>query len=494
MKIERRPSTAPAGRGLPRRTLLKAGGLTALTVAAAAATASAPAFADTPEGPDAIEGTYDVIVIGAGYAGVTAARELRAKGLRPLILEARGRIGGRTWTSTFQGQQVELGAQWIGPTQPLVHDELTRYGITTYSGTPPTRYIMPSGTGFQAFPPEEVDSRYTTLMNQLFEGAQELFPHPTDPLYRADLLATADRLTLRDRLNQLRLSPQDESWISGTTAGYSGGASTIGAYTALAQWWSLAGNNVAGYEAVMSQRITGGMTALLSAMLADSRAVLRLNAPVAAVADDGTRVRVTLKSGQVYRAPAAVVAVPVNVWKTIAFTPGLPTVHQQATTQGVGVPYSNKLWMHVTGLPDRVAARGAEGSPFTTLLSQNPLTEGQLMVGFNSQPPLDGTNTAAVRDAVRTMVPEANVVSVLAQDWGKDPYSLGGWALRRPGQLTTQLPAIQQPRGRVSFASGDIATGWVGFVEGAIESGLRAAQQAAKAVGSGGRSGLSSAA
>ncbi|MFE9560505.1 flavin monoamine oxidase family protein [Streptomyces sp. NPDC006487] len=459
--------------------MIKAGGLAALAAAAAAAPALA---SDIPAGPQAIEEAHDVIVIGAGYAGATAARELRAKGLRPLILEARDRVGGRTWTSTFQGQQVELGAQWIGPTQPLVHDELNRYGISTYSGTPPTRYIMPSGSGsgFQTFPPEEVDTRYTALMNRLFEGAQELFPYPTDPLYRADLLATADRLSLRDRLNQLRLPPEDERWLSGTTASYSGGSSDIGAYTALAQWWSLAGNNVAGYEAVMSRRITGGMTALLRAMLTESAATVRLNSPVVSVCDDGTRVRVTVKSGQVFTAQAAVVAVPVNVWKNISFRPGLPTVHTQATTEGVGVPYSNKLWMRVTGLADRVAARGAEGSRFTTLLSQNPLTDGQLMVGFNSQPPLDGTDVAAVQNAVRLMVPEATVVSVLAHDWGKDPYALGGWALRRPGQLTRQLPAIQQPLGRVSFASGDIATGWVGFVEGAIESGLRAARQALK--------------
>jgi len=74
-------------------------------------------------------------------------------------------------------------------------------------------------------------------------------------------------------------------------------------------------------------------------------------------------------------------------------------------------------------------------------------------------------------------------VEVLAQDWAADPYALGGRALRRPGQLTTQLPAIQQPQGRVAFASGDIASGWVGFVEGALESGLRAAQQVLKLTG-----------
>ncbi|WP_343245594.1 FAD-dependent oxidoreductase [Streptomyces sp. SID4985] len=478
MTKDRRLPTASAPRRLPRRTVLKAGGLTALAVPAA----TAPAFASSLVSPrdEAPDTVYDVIVIGAGYAGVTAARELRAKGLRPLILEARDRIGGRTFTSTFLDQQIEIGAQWIGPTQPLINAELKRYGIGTLSGTPPTRLIMPSGGGFKEFPPDEVDARYGDLMNRLFEGAQDLFPRPTDPLYRKDLVAAADGLSLRDRLDRLRLSADDESWLSGTTAGYSGGSSATGAYTALAQWWSLAGYNVAGYEAVMSQRLAGGMTGLLQAMLNDAGATLRLNSPVVSVADDGGKVKVTVRSGQVYQARAVVVAVPVNVWKSITFRPELPNVHQTATTQGVGVPYSGKLWMQVSGLSDRVAARGAEGSPFTTLLSQANVTGGQLMVGFNSLPVLDGADTGAVQDAVRKFLPDVRVLEVLAHDWGKDPYSQGGWALRRPGQLIAQLPAIQQPQGRVSFASGDIATGWVGFVEGAIESGLRAAQQVLK--------------
>ncbi|GHF74741.1 flavin monoamine oxidase family protein [Streptomyces thermodiastaticus] len=476
MNRDRRLPQLPNMRPLSRRSVLKAGGLTAL----AATTATVPAFADDT----ASEATAnDVIVIGAGYAGVTAARELKAKGLHPVILEARDRIGGRTWTSTFQGRPVELGAQWIGPAQPLVNAELKRYNIGTLTGTPPNRLIMPSSTGFKAFPPDEVDTRFGALMDQLFKDAKDLFPNPTDPLYRKDLVSAVDQMSLRDRLNQLRLSAEDESWLSGTTAGYSGGSSDIGAYTALAHWWSLAGYSLAGYDAAMSQRISGGMVGLLQAMLRDADAELHLNSPVVSVNDDGSQVRVTTRSGKVYTGRAAVVAVPVNVWKTISFTPGLPEVHQQATAQGVGVPHSSKVWMKVSGVSDRVVARGQEGTAFTTLLSQDSVTGGQLMVGFNSLPALNGSDRAAVEAAVRVFLPEATVVEVLAQDWAADPYALGGWALRRPGQLTAQLPAIQQPQGRVAFASGDIASGWVGFVEGAIESGLRAAQQVLKLTG-----------
>ena len=72
---------------------------------------------------------YDVVVIGGGFAGVTAARELRWRGYRVLILEGRDRLGGRTWTSEFAGQPVEMGGTWVHWFQPHVWAEITRYGL-----------------------------------------------------------------------------------------------------------------------------------------------------------------------------------------------------------------------------------------------------------------------------------------------------------------------------------------------------------------------------
>src|SRR5881397_2102221 len=81
----------------------------------------------------------DVVVIGGGFAGVTAARDLRQRGYRVLILEARDRLGGRTWTAEFAGQPVEMGGAWVHWCQPHVWAEITRYGLQITESPPGRR-------------------------------------------------------------------------------------------------------------------------------------------------------------------------------------------------------------------------------------------------------------------------------------------------------------------------------------------------------------------
>ena len=73
--------------------------------------------------------SVDVVVIGGGFAGITAARDLKKRGLNVLLLEARDRLGGRTWHQEINGFPVELGGTWIHWTQPFVWAEKERYGL-----------------------------------------------------------------------------------------------------------------------------------------------------------------------------------------------------------------------------------------------------------------------------------------------------------------------------------------------------------------------------
>ena len=92
---------------------------------AAAAVSLSGAAANTSGG----DGPWDVIVIGGGFAGVTAARDASFRGLKTLLLEARPRLGGRAFTAPFAGHDLDLGGTWIGWSQPSIWAEVMRYGM-----------------------------------------------------------------------------------------------------------------------------------------------------------------------------------------------------------------------------------------------------------------------------------------------------------------------------------------------------------------------------
>ena len=88
-------------------------------------------------------GQTDVIVVGAGLAGLTAARELRHAGRRVLVLEARDRLGGRAYTNRLAGSDVELGGAHVHWFQPHVFAEMTRYGIPFHAMPAPAPVVLP---------------------------------------------------------------------------------------------------------------------------------------------------------------------------------------------------------------------------------------------------------------------------------------------------------------------------------------------------------------
>ncbi|MFD7446139.1 flavin monoamine oxidase family protein [Streptomyces sp. NPDC059909] len=425
---------------------------------------------------------FDAIVIGAGFAGVTAARELNARGLRPLVLEARHRIGGRTWTDTFDGVMIEYGGGWFSPRQELAVKELGRYGIPLVKDVLPVPEwaVFPTGDGkLESFDGGEALGRLGELLTVVFEGSDELLPDPHDPLAAGERIRAVAGRSLREHLDGLELAPRDDKWINTLVAGFSGGYSKNGAYEALAQWWQLAGGELAGWITIEGQAPASGMSALAQEILNDAQARLHLNTPVTRIADDGRLVHVTTVSGKRFSAPVAVVATPTNVWRTIDFEPGLPAAHTEVVAQGISVPHSSRVWFRVRGDFGPVHVRDDEGGLLTPMFTHAVLDDGeQLLTGYSQHPDFDPSRPDHVRDLLARLLPQAELVSYKAHDWGRDPYALGGWALRRPGQLL-RLPELQQPHGRIAFANDGIASGWHGFVDGAIETGFRAAEQAA---------------
>ena len=107
-----------------------------------------------------------------------------------------------------------------------------------------------------------------------------------------------------------------------------------------------------------------------------------------------------------------------------------------------------------------------------------------MLIGFGRDASeSDATDIARVQRDMDAIMPGFEVVDVTAHDWLADEFANGTWAIHRPGWYTTYHREMQRPEGRVVLAGSDFANGWSGFIDGAIESGLRTGKLAAKIAG-----------
>ena len=105
---------------------------------------------------------------------------------------------------------------------------------------------------------------------------------------------------------------------------------------------------------------------------------------------------------------------------------------------------------------------------------------GSLVVGFGPDArALDPNDRAAVQRAIGAYLPNAEVTACTGYDWTTDRYALGTWPSFRPGQITRDERALSAPEGRIAFAGSETARRWPTYIEGAIESGFRAARETA---------------
>ena len=122
---------------------------------------------------------HDVIVVGGGFAGVTAAREAALRGRSVLLLEARERLGGRTWSSQWQGWPVEYGGTWVHWHQPHTWSEITRagLGVTVSGGAEVAGWYV--GSERRSGSIEERDEIARRGWDRFVEGVREALPAPT---------------------------------------------------------------------------------------------------------------------------------------------------------------------------------------------------------------------------------------------------------------------------------------------------------------------------
>jgi pseudooxynicotine dehydrogenase len=422
----------------------------------------------------------DVIVVGGGFAGVTATREAALRGRSVLLLEARSRLGGRTWNARWNGTSIEYGGAWVHWHQPHTWSEITRAGLRVKISDSSARAAWYVGDERHIGSVDQRDEIARRGWDRFVDGVEAALPMPHDPLFALDRLARFDRLSIGQRLEELALPAEEHAVLAAELESLAHAPIDQAGAVSVLRWHALSG-----YSLALTQFTGGRVTlergtgALLDAIAGAAPFELRLETPVAAVRRSGTGVEVETRSGEIASAPAVVVAVPLNVLGAIEFSPPLAEPKRQATAVGQA-SRGIKIFIRARGealLQNSIRA----GHAFGYLDGETLLEDGtQVMIGFGPDAQvLDAGDLPSVQRELDAIMPGYQAITATAHDWLTDEFSRGTWAIHRPGWYEHFHAAMQEPEGRVVLAGSDIANGWSGFIDGAIESGLRAGRVAA---------------
>ena len=420
----------------------------------------------------------DVVVIGAGFAGLVAARELSQRGLRVVVVEARERIGGRVWTEQRLGHDVELGGTWVHWVQPHTWAEMTRYG----------REIIRSPRTTRAYWLGENDQVRSgdldAFMNLISPGQAELvadaliaIPRAGDPL-SFGTIASLENVTLQNRFDELDLSVEERNANEAVWVGHCNAPLNEVGLTSALRWVAASGGAwQLMHEASATYRVVGGMSEFIAEIARDCAADIRTGARVVSVHQDDAGAAVTLLSGESIRARYVVSTLPINIATSISFDPPLPAAWQRAAEEKVASK-GVKVWIRVRGQVERFFAYSTQRHPLSVVKAEFIDDDSSVLVGFGPyHSAIDFTSISAVQEALDVWSLNLEVLDVTLHDWMADEFAGTTWQIHRPGQFTRDLADLQHPQGVLHFATTDNAQLWGGFVDGAIESGLRVARQ-----------------
>lgn len=417
----------------------------------------------------------DVIVVGAGLAGLTTARDLTTAGVDVLTLEARDRVGGRAWTdpSALNGAGFEMGGMFVDPSHTSIVAELDRYGLTLDPLPFPTTVTWltqeVARRGGLPVPPDELP-QLEIAVRAWQDAATLAGDGGFVPGSVADFFAA--RVHGPHTLDLLRAYFCTE--VSGDWANAS--------MQTMAEDLAGSGGSVTRWTvaAMLAPTVHGGISGLTSALRADA-GTIRCDTPVRALADDGTGVDVRTDGGS-HRARVVVLATPLNTWRDVEVSPAWPAGAAELIARGHrGSGY--KLGVLARGDVPDVAFCGLPN--LHVLKSIRRLPDASVtLVAFGPHPErVDPDDLDAVADLIRPVVPDVEVLAASMHDWAADRYARGTWLAHDAATTAAEVEAVAVPHGRIVPAGGDVTRVAASYLEGAVHSGHDAARIALSLLG-----------
>ncbi|KAJ4356856.1 uncharacterized protein N0V89_004893 [Didymosphaeria variabile] len=267
---------------------------------------------------------YDVVVIGAGFAGLVAARNITQQTrARVLLLDARDRIGGRTWTAIVAGEEIEMGGTWVHWNQPHLYAELVRYGLhrnlKASAGTSEAvnQYYKGGDAVIEEVSPEEFGEISERVCAKLFQidglSSRELMPFPHDPLRDPAPWKKYDHLSVQDRLDQMKdVSKHEKAVFASLVNSFGSAPPEDTGLVEVLRWYALGGHTMAQtFELAGTYKIgTGGMTNFALSILRDYKGDLSLKTPISQISQDPNVVAITTRAGKQIKAKYLISTIP----------------------------------------------------------------------------------------------------------------------------------------------------------------------------------------
>jgi len=426
------------------------------------------------------ETSSDVVIIGGGFAGLTVARDLSERGVCVCLLEARDRLGGRTFYDRFADTDefVEYGGTWFSrPWHPCLAGEIERYGLSLSYSDAGTLHRTLSGnqvlTGHSPVPADDIPD----LERGAFEciaAARRIENHKPWSSQGVDDLD----VSWAEFVARMGLSPAAEGYLrTWTSASAPEETSALGLLALLAAF----DNSPWRTYNSMEDKLEHGTKALVDAMVEDTKADIRLGAAVARIEQSDDSVTVRTRDGEQFSAGVAVLAAPVNTWHAIEFVPEL-SPGKQAVAERRHAATGMKVWLQLADVPEEgvLGWGGTEGVNW--MLRDRKAADGDLYVGFTGAHRIDIDDHDALERAVRVFAPEARVVRAATHDWTEDEFAQGVWAAFRPGHYSNH-DALGARQGRMYVAGADVSFGQQLWIEGALETARAVTQEILAEVG-----------
>ena len=430
---------------------------------------------------------WDVVVVGGGLAGITAARDLKQRGFSTVVLEASDRLGGRTYTIEDEGCTVELGGTWIYWNQPFIWAEKERYGLAIEEtpGCVAEHIAIHRGDRIEALAADEV-GEFMAGFDVFFSEAIKVWERPYDAKHSWDAICELDAITVADRMDSLALTPLQKAAIGGFLEILSMSAPASASYVEMMRCYALCGWNTTVFKDTAARyKFAKGTGALVDAMVRDGGFDVMTNSPVTTVNQHADGITVQTANGDIHHGRLGVITVPMNVMNSVAFNPPLSPIKREAADvkhAGGG----SKVFFVVKGDPGPVMtlARSADSA----LIGSFTYHRGEhqsLLAGFSLEPDALDKSVEEWQAIFNAYLPDLQIIRTFGHPWGTDPLAQGSWCNYRPGTVTRFAEALPLTEDKLFFASGDHGDGWRGFMEGAIASGSQTAMAVLKTLNGG---------